>query len=75
MAKALTYEKALSILKGTVGIKVDEKKKIQTWTTGKLYSKKVVEAGKLLDLIGEGKAFTTIWVRPDGEIPAWKGKK
>lgn len=71
------YEMAVKILKSTKGISVNEKSKIQTWSFGKIYSDKVVNAGKFLDKynIETNGEFKTIWLDKNGEIPVCFGSK
>jgi hypothetical protein len=77
MSKKVTnVDQAVEILRGTIGIKVDAKNKTLTWSFGRKYSEKVVNAGKFLDHfeLGTGGNFRTTWVDTDGELPFWGNK-
>lgn len=62
--KPISNEKALQILIGA-GVKIHKENKIQTWTIGKRYSRKVVNAAQQIDSMVEANgnpSYKTQWV-------------
>lgn len=66
------FEQAIKILKGA-GIKVDINSKTQTWTFGRIYSQKVINAGKFLDKynIEKDGQYKTNWLNKQDKIASW----